>query len=214
MHNIAEIPVSDILVIDDHVLVAEGFKELLLKILPSGSRVDALHSIDKAKLAISEGNYKFVITDLLIPGQDALEFISFCRNNFTNLVIIVITGITEANSIIACLTAGANGYLSKAIDPLDIKLALEYTFGGKKFISNDLSGKLAESILSTENTILTNKELEIIRSIASGNSTKVTAEMLFISPITVMTHKRNILRKLGLHSATEMVKYAYDNNLV
>ncbi|MCE7042379.1 response regulator transcription factor [Dyadobacter sp. CY312] len=214
MHNTAEIAASDILLIDDHILVAEGFKELLLKILPPGSKVDICFSVDKARMNLQGGSYRFVITDLMIPGQDVLEFITYCRKTFKNIIIIVITGVVDANSIRACLAAGANGYLSKAIEPRDVKLALEYTYLGKKFISNDLSGKLADSILSAENTALTAKEMEILRLIAAGKGTKVIAEILFISPITVMTHKRNILRKLNLHSATELVKYAYDNNLV
>ncbi|MCE7044113.1 response regulator transcription factor [Dyadobacter sp. CY312] len=214
MHNTAEIAASDILLIDDHILVAEGFKELLLKILPPGSKVDICFSVDKAKKHLQGGSYRFVITDLIIPGQDVLEFITYCRKTFKNIIIIVITGVVDANSIRTCLAAGADGYLSKAIEPRDMKLALEYTYLGKKFISNDLSGKLADSILSAENTALTAKEMEILRLIAAGKGTKVIAEILFISPITVMTHKRNILRKLNLHSTTELLKYGYDNNLV
>jgi DNA-binding NarL/FixJ family response regulator len=214
MQTIAKIGPSDILLIDDHILVAEGFKEILTKVLPLNSRVDVLYSLDEATQKLQNHNYKFLVTDLNIPGQDVLGFISHCRTSHSNIIIIVITAVLDPNSIKACLEAGANGYLSKAVDIRDIILALEFTYSGKKFISSDLTGRLADSILSKEKTELTSKELEVLILIASGKSTVGVAETLFISPVTVMTHKRNILRKLGLHSATEMVKYAYDNNLV
>ena len=214
MNNTVDIPATNIILVDDHVLVAEGFKQLLLKILPEGSQVDVFSSVDRAKDSLQTSNYGVIITDLIIPGQSVMNFITSSRRSYNNIVILVISSVIDVSSIRACLAAGANGYLSKATDPREIKLALEYTHKGRKFVSGDLSGKLADSILSTENTTLTNKELEIIRLIAAGNNTKKVAEMLYVSPITIMTHKRNIMRKLDLHSATELVKYVYENNLV
>lgn len=214
MHDISYIPATPVMLIDDHILVAEGFRELLLKILPPDSVINVFSSIDRAKESLEAQPYGIVITDLVMPGQSVMNFITTTRRQYADIIILVISSVLDTSSIKACLAAGANGYLSKATDPREIKLALEYTNRGRKYISGDLSGRLADSILSTENTILTNKELEIIRLIAAGNKTKNVAEMLFVSPITIMTHKRNIMRKLNLHSSTELVKYVYENNLI
>lgn len=214
MFNTVDVPITNVMLLDDHVLVAEGFKQLLLKILPQGSVINIFSSIDRAKESLQTDKYGVIITDLIMPGQSVMNFIPFCRKSYEDIIILVISSVMDSSSIRACLAAGANGYLSKAIDAREIKLALEYTYNGRKFVSSDLSGRLADSILSLESTTLTSKELEIIRLIAAGNKTKKVAEMLFVSPITVMTHKRNIMRKLNLHSATELVKYVFENNLI
>jgi len=209
----ADIPKTNLIVLDDHVLVAEGFKELLLKIMPQGSGVSIFSSVDKARTALQNADYGIIITDLIIPGQSVLDFISYSRKTYKEIVILVLSSVIDTTSIKSCLAAGANGYLSKASNIEEIRLALEYTHKGRKFVSSDLSGRLAESLLFNESSILTNKELEIIRLIADGHRTKSIAELLFVSPVTIMTHKRNIMRKLDLHSVTELVKYVYENNL-
>ena len=214
MHSTADIPSMHVMLIDDHLLVAEGFRELLLKILPADSSVDVFSSVEVARQSLKMKDYGVLMTDLIMPGQNVMDFVTYCRRNYSGMIILFVSSVVDAGSIKACLAAGANGYVSKAIDPREIKLALEYTHNGKKFVSSDLSGRLADSILSMENTILTHKELEVLRLIAAGNKTKKIAEMLYVSPITIMSHKRNVMRKLNLHSATELVRYAYENNLI
>lgn len=213
MDHSIEMQPTWVMVIDDHILVAEGIKELLTKILPLGSKVHVAPSTEKAVERLNTGKYGVILTDLIIPGERVTDFIKFCRRTYNGMIILVVSSAVDTNSIKACLAAGANGFLSKAIDLREMKLALEYTMKGRKFISSDLSGKLADSILFNENTTLTNKEIEVLRMISAGHSTKKVAEILFVSPITIMSHKRNIMRKLELHSVTEMVKYAYENNL-
>ncbi|KAA0993506.1 LuxR C-terminal-related transcriptional regulator [Dyadobacter aurulentus] len=204
---------ANILLIDDHVLVAEGLRELLLRMLPPGSRADVFSSVEPAKEALLKCRYDYIFTDLNMPGQDVLGFITFCRKSHKDMIILVISSMMDSANIKACFTAGANGYLSKAIDPREIKLALEYTQIGRKYVSSDLIGRLADNVFNGNNTALTNKELEVLRLIAAGKRTKDVADLLFVSPITIMTHKRNIMKKLNLHSATELVKYVYENNL-
>ena len=214
MHSTVNIPATHVMLIDDHVLMAEGFRELLLRILPSGSSIHVFSSIEMARESLQKREYGIMLTDLMMPGQNVIDFVTYCRKSYSDMIILFVSSVIDVASIKACLAAGAHGYLSKAIDPREIKLALEYTHKGKKFVSSDLTGRLADSILSTENTILTNKELEVLRLIAAGNKTKKIAEMLFVSPITIMSHKRNVMRKLDLHSSTELVRYAYENNLI
>lgn len=213
VYEAVDIPASDFLLIDDHALVANGLKELLVRMLPDNCTVDISTSVEKAKANLQAHHYRFLITDLMIPGQNVWDFIAYSRKHYPELIILVVSSVIDTGNIKECLMLGVNGYISKAVSHREFKLALEYTFNGKKFVSSDVSSRIAGSILSVENTMLTKKELEVLRLIASGYKTKVIGDMLHISPITVMTHKRSLLRKLGLHSATELVKYAYDNHL-
>lgn len=208
-----DIPVVNIFLVDDHSLVAEGFKQLLKGMLPEGSNIDVFHSIDKAKDSLSKNNYDYAITDLMMPGQRVPEFISYMRTHYPELIILVVSSIGDINSVKECLALGINGYISKGTTPDEFKFAFEHTYKGRKFISSDLSGKLASSVLSIENTTLTKKELEVLRLLSMGHNTKKVAELLFVSPITIMTHKRNLMQKLNIHSIVGLVKYAYDNHL-
>jgi DNA-binding NarL/FixJ family response regulator len=213
MYNVSDISPARIMLVDDHVLVAEGFRELLRKMLPAGAIVDVFASVDAATAALKTTGYGILLTDLNMPGQNVLSFITGCRRNYKDLIILVVSSSMDSNGIKACFAAGANGYLSKAVSPGEIRLALEYTSAGKKFVSADLAGKLADTMFSSESTVLTNKEREVLALIGAGKRTKEVADMLFISPITVMTHKRNIMRKLDLHSVTELVRYVFNNNM-
>lgn len=209
-----EIPVVNILLIDDHPLVAEGLKELLKKMLPDGCIINVFNSIEKVKISLQKTHYDFALTDLVMPGQQVPDFITFMRSNYPDLIIMVISSSIDTNTIKECLSLGIKGYISKSINPDELKFAFENTYKGRKFISSDLSGRLASSVLAVENTALTKKELEVLRHLASGHTTKKVAEMLHVSPITIMTHKRNLMQKLNLHSVVGLVKYAYDNHLV
>lgn len=213
MYNTSEILAGRIMLVDDHVLVAEGFRELLRRMLPAGDVIDVFASVEAANAALKATGYRILLTDLNMPGQNVLSFITACRRNYADLIILVVSSSMDSNGIKACFAAGANGYLSKAVSLGEIKLALEYTIAGKKFVSADLAGKLADNIFSAENTVLTNKEREVLSLIGAGKRTKEIADMLFVSPITVMTHKRNIMRKLDLHSVTDLVRYVFNNNL-
>lgn len=202
------------MLIDDHSLVAEGFKELLKKMLPDNCIIAMFDNIEKAKNEIQATHYDYVLTDLVMPGQDVSEFIKYLRKNYPELIIFIVSGVIDTNTVKECLLLGINGYISKGVSPDEIKLAFENTHNGRKYISSDISGRLASSFLSIEKTTLTKKEVEVLRLLAAGHSTKIIAEMLYISPITIMTHKRNLMSKLNLHSVVALVKYAYDNKIV
>lgn len=213
-YHTIDIPAVHILLIDDHSLVAEGFSALLAKMLPEGSTIHTFNTIGKAKESLRQLHYDIVLTDLVMPGEQVTDFISYLRKQHPDLIILVISSVIDTHTVKECLRLGINGYISKGISWEEIKLAFENTYKGRTYVSSDLSGRLATSILSIENSALTKKELEVLRLIAAGHKTKVIAEMLYISPITVMTHKRNLMQKLNLHSAVGLVKYAYDHHLI
>jgi DNA-binding NarL/FixJ family response regulator len=150
----------------------------------------------------------------MIPGNDVKEFISFCKKQYPGLYIIIISSVTDIHTMKVLFAEGVNGYLSKAVNYSELKTALEKIYSGERYLSTDLTGKLATFFFEGEESKLTKKELEILRIVASGKTVKQTAEDLLISPSTVMAHRRSIMSKLDLHSAAELVKYAYANKLV
>lgn len=213
MYEPSDIPACKMLVGDDHGLFAEGFRELLLELTPESSTVDAYTTIAQVAARLETQTYNFLFIDLLIPGENALAFITSCRQRHPQLIIIAVSSVTEASAIETCLKSGANGYVSKAAGHQEIKKALEHTYRGEQFISSDLDG-VVRNIPSAKNTLLTHTEREILKLIAAGLSARNISERLDISPVTIMTYKRSLMRKLNLDTASALLNYARGNHLV
>lgn len=208
----ADIPTFKALLIDDHVLFGQGLRNLIKGMSPE-SEVTYNSNPDKAKEMLKTGGFEFLFSDLMIPGYNTKEFISYCRKNYPALIIIIISSTMDINSIKEYFGLGINGFISKNVDHYELKMALEKTWQGEKYISSDLSGRVANSFFAEEKDELTKKELEVLRLVAAGYTVDKTAGVLFVSPYTIMAHRRSIMKKLDLHSAAELVKYAFENNL-
>ncbi len=212
MVEITDITCLKIMLVDDHIMFSQGLTELLKKIL-TGAEIKVFSSTEKAKQELAVNEYHFLLSDMLMPGFNVKEFIAHCKKKHPSLNIIILSSVLEIQTIKEFLAVGIDGYLTKAVNAVEMKMALELIYNGEKYISSDISGKLATSFFEETKSSLTKKELEILRMVAAGNSVIQTAEKLFISPSTVMAHRRNIMTKLDLHSAAELVKYAYENKL-
>lgn len=212
MYQTVDIPSCKVMLMDDHILVYQGLTELLRKMLPN-CEISCHDRIDLVKESFKTNDFLYLLTDLIMPGQDVRQFILYCRKEYPNMLIIIISSVMDVNIIREYLAVGIMGFLSKSISEDELKRALELSYKGRKYISSDISSKIASNIFSIENSSLTKKELEVLRLVAGGHKVSKIAETLFVSPVTIMTHRRNILAKLGLHSGAELVKYAYDNNL-
>lgn len=207
-----EIPKFKALLLDDHVIFSQGLAELLRAMSPE-SEIAYFSSVETAKVSLQKEEYQFLLSDITIPGSDTLAFIKYCKKNFPDLVIIILSNTTDMTTIKEFYSLGISAYLSKAVNKYELKTALEKTYHGENYISADLSGRLASSLFVTEKNALTKKEIEILRTVASGYSVDAAAKLLHLSPYTILAHRRNIMKKLDLHSAGELVKYAFENNL-
>lgn len=207
------LPPVRILLLDDHVLLNLGMYELLKKLLPE-SDIEFLEHTETARQRLQEKEFTFLITDYHMPGENVDEFIRYCRRTYPAMFIIVLSGMADLNTVKRCLQLKVNGFLSKSINNYELKVALERTYRGEVYISSDLTGRLAASFLNNETTDLTRKEMDVLLLVAKGKNVKAIAEELFISPSTVMSHRASIMRKLNVRSAAELVRYAYENNLI
>src|SRR5882757_5422017 len=184
MENFIDLPTFNGLIIDDHQLFAQGLVELLKTMTDSSSIIQSI-AAEKAALELTNNKYEFLFIDLLMPGIDTIGFITACRKKYPALIIVVISSILEINKVKQCFSVGANGYISKAVNAYELKMALERTYNGDKYVSSDLNGKLANSLFTIEQNNLTAKELEILRLIADGYKVDKIAGTLFLSPFTV-----------------------------
>lgn len=211
--SIKETPLLRILLVDDHIMFSQGLSELLYKMLPA-CEITLCTSVTTAITALKAHDYQYIFCDLMIPGNDIRSFISFCKKNTPVSYFIIVSSVTDIHVIKSLFSDGIDAYLSKAVNSEELRMAIEKVNKNEKFLSSDLSGKMISSLYDSEKTDLTRKELEILKMVAAGKTVVQTAAILFISQSTVMSHRRNIMKKLQLHSAAELVKYAYENNLV
>jgi len=157
--------------------------------------------------------YDYFFADLLILGSDTTKFIDECSHINSNMIIIVVSAVTDPYIIKELLANNIHAFLSKSAGINEIKTAIEAISLGEKYVSTNLAGKLATHMFAKSNEKLTKKEIEVLRLVAQGFTIIEAAKTLHLSTHTIVAHRRNIMQKLGIRSATEMVKYAFENKL-
>ena len=205
----------NILIVDDHVLFAEGMAAVFKSMWPDCT-VHTLQTPSEALTVLQTRHYDFLFLDFLFPAEPGYlteHFITGCRSNNPDLVIIMLSSVLALSQIRYCLRMGVNGFLSKCSGLEELQGVLEHTTNKAALLSADISRLFLEEAQRQERSVLTKKELEVLQSIAAGHSVKQSAEMLYISTYTILAHRRNIMSKLDLHSAAELVRYAFENNL-
>ncbi|HOA38268.1 MAG TPA: response regulator transcription factor, partial [Flavihumibacter sp.] len=119
----------------------------------------------------------------------------------------------DASVIRQMVQKGAKGYLIKNATAEELYTAIENVYNGRTYFTADVQRILAESSLKSLPR-LTRREQEVLRLIAGGKTTQQIAEQLFVSPLTVETHRRNLMQKFGVSNAPALIKMAIDEKLL
>lgn len=162
---------------------------------------------------------RVVILDYKQPGSFSEETIKLIRQQAPFSRVLVISGDNEKNSIYQVLEYGINSFLTKTCGQDEIIDAVKATAKGEKFFCTKVLDYLLEkSFAKVEDncapTPLTPREIEIVRLVSKGLIAKEIAGILNLSTHTVYTHRKNIMKKLGLSTASELVLYAINNGIV
>jgi len=200
------------IVVDDEQIISDSLSGML-RLTGIFELVTNFYSIAEVKKEMLQRDYHYIFTDLKMADDDVKGFIAFARKTWPEIIIIVISSLMDTGQAKEIFTAGANGYISKFSSSEDLKNAIKKTGSGQRYVSPDMTERLVTASIALDQNGLTKKELEILRCVANGESIIETAANLNLSRHTVITHRRNIMEKLKLHSAAEMVKYAFENKL-
>lgn len=213
----AEETACRIILADDHALIREGLK---LLIATQQDRVVVGEAADGASLAalLKDRAAELLVLDLGMPGLTGLRSIGELRQAYPRLKILILTANTDPQMAQAALAAGADGYVVKGSDLDELFDALAALQRGRPYVSLPLHGaKLQQGANGTPDgssfdaipsVALTPRESELLVLIAGGATTRAVAARLGISPHTARKHRENLMRKLDLHSATELAAYA------
>ena len=211
----------NIIIADDHKIFREGLIELLskeshLNILGgAGTRDDLLALIRNHPTHI-------VIMDIDMGETNGIDLTSEIRKINSELKILALSMHGEKSYIVRMLEAGATGYILKNAGKEEMLNAIETVANGDTFLSSQVSSKLIEHITNpalgnkekSQGSLLTEREIEVLKLIADEYSNSEIAEKLFISVRTVDTHRRNLLDKLGAKNTAGLVKYAIQTGLM
>ena len=203
-----------VLIVDDHPIVRDGFSNLVKRqrdLAPCGEA----STVAATFTAVETLKPDLVLLDLWIGGGDGLDLIKSLKARFPQLRILVISFSDEAVYAARALRAGARGYVMKSQPSKDVLTAIRTVLANDLYVSpavanSMLSSSVGHSRSKADKTseVLTDRELQILQLLGSGQSTRKIAETLSLSFKTIEAHRDNIKRKLGLHDAVELVHYA------
>ena len=159
-----------------------------------------------------------VIVDISLPDKSGIEVARSIRSRFPGIRILIVSMHSKIDYIVEAFQAGATGYIVKESASDRLILGLETVLNGEYFLDSSISHAVVEKLLKAplkpsqvedaDYGSLTPREQEVMRLLAEGFAVREIAEKLYISPKTVENHRSNLMRKLGLQNAIELVRYA------
>jgi DNA-binding NarL/FixJ family response regulator len=208
-----------VLVADDHALVRAGIRALaeriegVVVVAETGNGRDALRLIE-------ELHPQVVLLDITMPELNGFDVLERTCQGFPDVSVIVLTVHEAAEYAVRALRIGAMGYLPKSAASAELALAIKTVVAHKKYVSPELSRRSflehAEEPAQSRGIVteLTPRQLEVLRMIADGRTTKEIAQALYISVKTVESHRAQLMDRLNIHDVAGLVRHAIKVGLV
>ncbi|KKM14400.1 hypothetical protein LCGC14_1706490 [marine sediment metagenome] len=205
-----------ILIVDDHTVVRSGIRHILSE-TPDISVEAEASSGHEALEQLRRIPVDMVLLDISMPDRSGLDMLKDFRAEHPEIQILILTMHPEEQYAVRALKNGASGYLTKDSAHSELIDAIRKISSGRKYITASLAERLAGmldiNIEQSQHEKLSNRELEVMLLIASGESMTGVADALNLSIKTVSTYKSRILEKMDLRSTADIIRYAIKNNL-
>ena len=202
----------NLLLIDDHPMVLEGLRALLAASEDVSIKGAFTNGADA--LSFLENNtIDVILLDINLPGMNGYELCKLIKKKYPAIKIIALSTHTERSGITRMIQNGASGYLSKSADSKQLLAAIQAVYTNNIFLGDEIQMELA-SPGSTSLPKLTRREKEVLTLIAEGKTTAQMADELFLSHLTVETHRRNIMTKFEVSNSAALIKLALENGLI
>lgn len=210
-----------LMLVDDHEVVRSGLRMLLegepdVEIVGEfGLAQDALDSLEQLKPDV-------ILMDIGLPDLSGIDAASEVKRLREETAIVALTIHEDEEYFFKMLNAGASGYVPKRAAPDELLTAIRTTAKGEVYLYPSMAKLLVKDYLTQDSQSgmrgemdgLTDREQEVLAHLADGATNLEIGETLGISPKTVARHRENIMRKLGMHSRTELVKYAIRKGII
>jgi DNA-binding NarL/FixJ family response regulator len=211
---------TTIVLADDHHIVREGLRALLetepdFRLLgDAGDGLEAVRLTERLKPDV-------LIVDLIMPGLSGIEVARQVTHRVPKTRVLVLSMHASDAYVLEALKNGVTGYLLKDSQATELAQAVRQVAAGQRYLSQPLSERAIELYIqrSSSGTLdiyetLTTREREVLQLAAESHSTAEIAERLFISPRTAESHRANLMRKLGLNTQTDLIRYAVRKGII
>ncbi len=212
-------PLPTAILADDHEIVRRGLSALLTNANLCQIVAEAADGFTAVKL-VEKHRPQLLFLDLNLPRLHGLEVLRQVRERCPQTRVLILSMHNDEPYVIETLRAGASAYILKGSESTEIATALREVLAGRRFLSAPLS-EWAITALTTKTPDasdplqnLSPRERMVLQLAAEGENNPAIAEKLFISPRTAETHRSNLLRKLGLQTQTDLVRFAIRKGLI
>jgi two-component system response regulator NreC len=202
-----------VVIADDHSFVRRGLRQVL-DVEGEFDVVAEATDVDSAQRYVRGHHPDVLVLDLSMPGGSSLELIPDLRANCPETQIVVLTMQNEPAHARHALSSGALGYVLKESAESELVEAIRRAAAGDTYLNPRLGARVAAAPPPGPPDGLSEREVEVLRMIALGNTNGEIAGELYLSIRTVETHRAHIQHKLRLSSRSELVRYALDHKLV
>ena len=206
-----------VLIADDHEVTRRGVRDILAD---AYAHIDIVDAVDGASVQrqLTSQPWDLLLLDICMPDTNILTLLSIIRTTLPSVPILLLTASNEMSYVIQTMKAGANGLIHKHRAADELLRAIAQVTQGGTYLHPETAARIAQTLGNDDTNlphqVLSQRELEIFRMIAMGNTTKEIAHTLHISAKTVATYLGRIREKTGLSSLVEIARYALQKGLV
>jgi len=202
---------------DDHAVLRRGIRDTLTEATDITVTAEAA-SYAELREQLRTAACDVLLLDINMPGRNGLEVLASVRETHPEIRVIMVSMYPEDQYALRSLKAGAQGYANKAGDPMQLIEAVRTVMGGRKYLTAEVAQMLADSLAQPAAPVpheaLSERELQTLIKIASGQRLTDIAQELMLSPKTVSVYRARVLEKLQMSSNAELTAYAIRNHLI
>lgn len=207
----------NILIADDHELVRGGLARIIAEEFPSAVIHEVSNGTQAEKMARAQ-KWDLIISDMSMPDKTGLDVLKQLRSEGIKTPILIISIHPENQYALRVLKVGGNGYITKDCPRNEFINALRIIISGKKYISQNVAEKLAsrydEDLNKEQHELISDRELQVLKLIASGKTVSEIAKELSLSVPTISTYRSRLLEKMKMKNNAELTLYAINNSII
>lgn len=198
-----------VILVDDHYLLREALREKLEKEIDINIIGEAGDGYAALRL-VAELMPDVVVLDISLREMSGIDIAAQMTVDYPQIKIVALSMHSDKRFVMEMLKAGAAGYVTKTAASTELLTAIRTVASGKRYVGAEVADALVDGVQTSSNRKeqLGRREREVLRLLAEGLRTSDIADRLYISAGTVEVHRRNIMRKLNLHTVAELTKYA------
>ena len=206
-----------VLIVDDHAVVRTGLRRVL-EAEPDIDVVGEAPDAERAVFEAIENKPDIVLLDVMMPGKSGIEGMPALLQAVPDARVLILSMQDDPRYVREAFEAGASGYVLKEAADTEVVDAVHAVAAGERYVHPSLGARLVAADMDERRRAasdpLSDREREVLRLLALGHTNQEIASMLFISVRTAETHRAHIMRKLGLGSRAELVRYALAEGLL